>query len=953
MTIDVIKFGFIAGEVAETYYGRADLEKFDLAMAEAENWFVDYHGGLSNVQGTVFVDFIQNDTSPVKVFEFNFSSSIYDKYAILMGKNYIRFIQDGSYVLEAAKTVSSVVFGSVTQFNISAHGFTTGDWVQIISVGNVPQLVNRTCQIVVNSSSNFTILNTDGNNINSSSYPAYTGGITLGRVYTLSNPYSEFDIPNVKAHQIRDVLRFTHPSYEIRNLRRFSNANWSLTVENFSNLVPTTTITDTNKTTSGVYAGAYAVTVVNKNGQESLPSDYAIVTNTIDLLNPITEVSDDGTKGNDTVYSAISIKFNPVAGADYYKIYRSRFVRRMTSSADEYNIGRSYQLGYIGRSKGATFTDTGITPDFTETPPVNTNPLTAGAIKYINVTASGNFSRLVTMTVTDPTGSGFIGYPIVHVNWSQTTGPVVGILILDGGKNYTNPTITLSAAGTFTYTVELSPLTGVNPSVGTVFQQRQIYAGTNNAPLTVYGTKPGQLSDFTTSVVLVADDAFQHEIDSQNFSPILHLTDTRGGLLVMSAGGIWLMTGGEGKALTATSVQADTQVFTGTSDVPPIKIDTDLIYTASSGGRVNALAYADQYKLYAPTDISILANHLVRDAKIINWTYANEPHRIIYAVRDDGVMLMLTYIKDQEVYAWTRRVTRGEYKYVVSFEGEKETDVYLIVERKLNGRYKKVIERLASRSFETVEDAVFLDCALTLGKNYPNANIEISAAAGTAINVVADAAIFSSGDVGSILRFGNGKARVVQFVSSSSIVVSEIRAFDELLHATSAPRRAKIGEWTLDKEVTIVTGLWHLEGQTVNVLADGNVIKNVVVSGGTVSLPQAASRVAIGIPYAAKAKNLPLTIPGDVIEAKNKRVVNLAVRLHETSGIMVGNRLSDLYSPRMEVPNFYGEPNPLFTGITHILVEPLWGDDAQSYFVQEAPLPATILGYVVGADIGD
>jgi hypothetical protein len=952
MTVDFIKFGFVAGEVAPTYYGRADLEKFDLAMAEVENWFVDYHGGLSNVPGSVFVDFIKDDNYPLNLFEFNFSSSIYDKYIILLGRNYIRFIQDGSYVLENARTVNSISMGSSTQFTVNAHGFSTGDWVQVINVGNVGQFINRTFQITVANANTFTVLDTDGNNINSISFPAYTGGMTVGRVYTLASPYNEFQVADVKAHQIRDVVRFTHPTLETRNLRRFSNANWTLAVEGFSNLVPTTQITESFKTTSGVYACAYVVTVVDANGQESLPSDYHFVTNTIDLLNPITEVIDSNT-GGDTVPSAISIKFNPVSGADYYKIYRTRIVRRMTSSANEYNLSRSFQLGYVGRSKGASFTDTGIVPDFTITPPINTNPIVPGAIQYINVTSSANFSRDITMTVSDPTGSGFIGYPIVHVNFSQTTGPVVGILILDGGKNYTNPTITLSAAGTFTYTFEISPLSGIFPSVGAVFQQRQIYAGSNNYPLSVYGSKPGKLSDFTTSVVLVASDAFQHEIDSQNFSAIRHIIDTRSGLIVMSAGGIWQMSGGEGRAITATDVQADLNVYTGASEVKPLKIDTDIVYTTNTGGRVNTLAYADQYKLYVPTDISILANHLVRDAKkIINWTYADEPHRLVYAVRNDGVMLLLTMIKDQEVFAWSRRTTRGEYKYVISFDGESETDVYFVVERKLNGRYKKVIERLASRSFETVEDAVFLDCALTLGKNYPNANVEISATSGNAVAITADAAVFNSGQIGHVLRFGDGKARVTAYNSTTSITVKVLRAFNELLHNTNIPRRAKIGEWTLDAEVSTVTGLWHLEGQPVNVLADGNVLKNNVVTNGSVTLPQPASRVAVGLSYKSIGKNLPLNMTQDIIEGKEKRVVNLCLRLHETKGILVGNSLNDLYSPRTELAEVLGETNPIFTGITHVVVDPIWGKDTQSYFVQENPLPATILGYVIGADIG-
>jgi len=938
MTIDLIKFAFVAGEVSPSYYGRADLEKFDLALAEAENWFVDYHGGLSNVPGTLFVDHIQFDESPVKAFAFQFSSLVQDKYLIILGNGYIRFVQDGAYVLEAAKTVTALSLGAQTSATIAAHGFTDGEWVQVVSTGETVELVNRTCQVEVNSANSITLRDTLGNHIDSSSYTAYSTGMTIARIYTLVNPFAVEDISAVRAGQIRDVVRLTHPDYETQNLRRFDNASWTIQEESFVNTVTVPSITSTYGTgTASGYAAGYVVTAVDVNGRESLPSDYAFITDMGDILN-VSSVTH-------------TIKFSEVPGADYYNVYRTRVSHTMGSST--YNISRAFQLGYIGRSKGASFTDTGITPDFTITPPTNSNPFAKGAIRYVDVLSSGNFSRNITMTVTDSTGSGFIGYPIVHINNNSNSGPVVGILILDGGENYTNPTITLSSGGTFTYDIELSDSSGLDPAVSAVYQQRQIYAGSDNNPLVVYGSKPGNLSDFTVSSVLVPSDSFQHEIDSENYAAIRHLVPTRGGLLVMSAGGIWLMSGSEGRAITALDVQADLNVFTGASDVPPLKIDTDIIYTTATGGRVNTLAYADQYKLYAPTDVSILANHLITNSKISRWTYADEPHRLIHAVRDDGVLLLFTMIKDQDVYAWTRRITKGQYLDVVGFDGEGETDVYYIVERKLNGRYRKVIERLATRVFETKEDPVFLDCALKLAKTYPAANIEIEAATGVGVIVRASAAVFTSTDVDKILRFGKGKARVKTFVNSTTITIDVILAFDQLLHYTVIPRRAMSGEWTLDAEVSSVSGLYHLDGETVSIVADGNVTRNVVVSNGTVTLPQPASRVVVGIPYKSVAKNLPLNVPGEVTEKKVKRIPSLALRVLDTKGIKVGTRTTELYSPRTALAEVLGDAGPLYTGITHFMVEPVWSDEGQNYFVQEDPFPATILGYVLGADFGD
>jgi hypothetical protein len=65
MSLEIIKFGFVAGEIAPAFYGRPDLEKFDFGLAKAYNWFVDYRGGLSSRPGSKFNEFLKNDTQPI------------------------------------------------------------------------------------------------------------------------------------------------------------------------------------------------------------------------------------------------------------------------------------------------------------------------------------------------------------------------------------------------------------------------------------------------------------------------------------------------------------------------------------------------------------------------------------------------------------------------------------------------------------------------------------------------------------------------------------------------------------------------------------------------------------------------------------------------------------------------------------------------------------------------
>lgn len=939
MSLDIIKFAFAGGEVSPAFYGRSDLEKFDLALAESENWFVDYLGGLTNTPGTEFLDFIQDDTYDVKLFTFKFSSTVANTNVILFSKDRIRFLQDGAYVLEASKVVTAITKANPAVVTITGHGYATGDMIQFPSVGDMTQLFNRTCIITKLTANTFSLQDVFGNNINSTAFTTYTAGATVARVYTLVSPYATTDLSALRAHQIRDVIRLTHPNYAVRNLRRLGQASWTLTTESFDNDIEIPVIVATEVKSVGNYSTAYVVTSVTAEEIESLPSDYEFILACEDLEN--------------TVGAVISLRWTPVDEAKYYNVYRTRI---SFNGSNQSIISRSFQVGYIGQARGSFFVDTGITPDFAKTPPQGNNPFADSEIISIDVDNGGSaYANTDTITITDVDGTGFIGYPIIGPDTATGKGPIVGIAIVNGGRGYTSPSIavTTTTGSGAAFTINLGTTEGNYPYLSTVYQQRQLYGATDNKPLTVFGSKPGQLSNFGISDITVANDSFEHEIDSDDNSALRHIISTRGGLLAMTPAGVWLMSGSQGNAITATDVQAEPQTYTGVSDVEPLKIDTDIIYVNGTGGKVNALAYADQYKLYSPTDISVLASHLLERYRIVRWCYADEPHRLIHAVREDGTMLLLTMMKEEEIYAWARRVTKGEFLDCVSLEEENVSSVYMVTRRYINGRLTKMLERIAQRNFNHVEEAVFLDAALKLGQTVGTVNIQIAATTGTGINVVASSATFSAGDVGKILRYGKGKAEVVGYASNISITVDIIRDFDRIIPYSTRPRLARAGEWTLDTPVTTVSGLHHLEGETVSALSDGNVVTDLVVTAGAVTLPTAATMVVVGIPYTSKARNLPLNVSGAVVENKRKRVTKVAVRVKDTRGLLIGSHLDHLYTPRVDESDTVGEPDEVLSGMQHVLIEPVFSEDAQNYFVQEEPLPVTIVGYVLETEIGD
>ena len=96
-------------------------------------------------------------------------------------------------------------------------------------------------------------------------------------------------------------------------------------------------------------------------------------------------------------------------------------------------------------------------------------------------------------------------------------------------------------------------------------------------------------------------------------------------------------------------------------------------------------------------------------------------------------------------------------------------------------------------------------------------------------------------------------------------------------------------DWTLDAAVTTLSGLSHLEGEEVAILADGNVFPRQTVTAGAITLPNAVTRAIVGLPFSCNGKTLPLIVPDAGVEGKRKRIVAVSPRLINSRGLKMGD----------------------------------------------------------------
>lgn len=153
----------------------------------------------------------------------------------------------------------------------------------------------------------------------------------------------------------------------------------------------------------------------------------------------------------------------------------------------------------------------------------------------------------------------------------------------------------------------------------------------------------------------------------------------------------------------------------------------------------------------------------------------------------------------------------------------------------------------------------------------------------------------------------------------------------------------------------VISGLGHLEGKTVSILADGAVHPQRVVTGGAITLDIEASVVQIGLPIQADMQTLPLVAQlqdGSFGQGHIKNVNKVWLRVYRSSGIFVGPSADKLVEAKQRTTEPYGSPPVLKSEEIEIVLTPSWADSGQIFLRQYDPLPLTVVSLTAEVALG-
>lgn len=283
---------------------------------------------------------------------------------------------------------------------------------------------------------------------------------------------------------------------------------------------------------------------------------------------------------------------------------------------------------------------------------------------------------------------------------------------------------------------------GNNPATVAFHQQRMVLGGTRDTPASFFMSRTGDYENFRKSRPLQDDDPVEYMLASGSIDEIKWVASF-GDLLIGTSGAEYTAKS-SGAAITTSDIQISVESYWGSAGIQPMIIGNSVMHCQRSGSHVRDLAYSWENDGYAGNDLSLLAPQLVESHAIKQWAFQQDPGSNIWAVRDDGVLLCLTYLREQKVYAWSRHSTQGRVLSVCCITGKDEDVLMLAVERESNGQKLVCLERLTQRfrDEDNIEDAFFMDCGVTVRNTEPA--VEISGLAhleGAEVVALGDGAI--------------------------------------------------------------------------------------------------------------------------------------------------------------------------------------------------------------------
>lgn len=842
---------FLGGELDPLFWGRTDLPLFQRGLRRMRNFFASKHGAAVSRPGTLYIGPSKNDLSDpnVRLVPFVYSDELAYvlEVGVAGGEMYFRFFREGERVLATYIDYDAQTVAFDTTAGNDLFGSTSLTHARIIANDNAG--ATGTLQIEVVSGPGFVDNETIANIAGAGSATANQGSHATTNyqdTYELGGGTFSGDLKKLKWAQTGAVLTLTHPEFPALDLTRVDEDEWTLEQTAFSTSAP------------------FFDNDASPTLEDPLPA--------IDATHP----------GQQWQYW-VTLSVRDAAGRRFETAaweITEMWDGNIANPATPLSVP---ELIYVGADRPVTI----LTAAHIPLDPRNVEDLTY-------VVEAVNYYR----------GQG------LERGWIGSTTLFGEFVDLGAEPNYAFP----PPRGTLPFQLDAyvgDPDVDLYPSAVAFFQDRLCFGATREQPMSVWLSHTGNYRDFDLPLVthhsgeslLFGLAALQHE-------EVRHLfPDAK--LLAFTGASSWGLIGAQGSAIDFGSVDIRREDSVGASHVPPVKVEDRILFVRTKGTGVRALKLEGEK--YFGQDVSAHSQHLFLGETVTeqaltytkaieDWAFAEDPWGLLWACRNDGVLLSLTHTGDE--FGWARHdCDDARFLRVCAIPEGEEDAVYLLVQRTINGALVNCIERMASRVQRNNQDD---DCCVDCAVKY--------------VGDPEDLGTLSADDelAGKVLRID------VPHLQGEEVWVCGV---------DNIPRAFTVDDGT--------DGYGAVPGITLDEAFEANNVGEDEVT------------LYIGLKYTPELETLD-AISSDTRQ-KRRIVERVGIELDQSTGVYAGPTFDEedlVTSKPNTVAAGYLAPSKA-TALVSFAVPDKWSDSGKACVQQQLPLPVTVVGITRDIKFGD
>tara|TARA_R100000781_G_scaffold34593_1_gene24822 strand:- start:933 stop:3515 length:2583 start_codon:yes stop_codon:yes gene_type:complete len=760
--------------------------------------------------------------------------------------------------------------------------------------------------------------------------------VDSGSAVEISTSYTTAEIPDLKFAQTADVMYIVHPSHPPRKLTRSSHTSWTIA----DVVLKRGAMLDENATTTTLIANG-------RTGNVNITASTSLFTS--DDVGRLVQLHEGFAK-----ISSITSATVAVAAVQELEDGRTELMPTYAASTISFHEGDPDSTGLEHNDRiqdtAGGFIDEGFK---------------VGMKVSLTGSTSNNFTDFLIVTVTDTTMLFAPGHDLT-AEAAGDSCTLVGSLIAS----------TKWRLGAF--------YVGSYPSTVAFYEQRLALAGTSNQPQTIFFSQSGDFENF--EIGTNADDGLQYTIGSNEVNVIKYLVSGSQLVVGTSGGEFVVRASGFDEPLTPTNTQIKQQTTFGSSSVQPLLVGNSTLFIQRAKRKLRELTFSNESNSYVAPDMTILAEHIT-DSGLEEMAYQQEPDSVAWTVRADGTLACMTFRREEQVVAWHRHILGGRFGEctvtvsdyaniaagtTLTFTKSDGTTVTFTSETAGSSSPSSSLGFRPNTDNDTTADNIYT--AINAHADFTVANPSAAVVTITETNHKSSGFLKCvSSDTTRLTTTDEGQA-VVESVATIPGDLDEDQVWlivKRTINGSTKRYIEYLSNFDFGSDVndaffvdsglsysgsaaTSISGLSHLEGQSVSILADGAAHADKTVSSGAVTLDRSVTKAHIGLQYSSKVETLRIdagAVQG-TSQGKNKRINEVTVRLFRTVGLKVGTSSTNLDTvPFRSSADGMDSALSLFSGDKKIEFNGGYDEDATISIVQELPLPMTILAIFPTLDV--